>query len=108
MVPRNRARYLAPIALAATIAVTYLVVHAALNNDHATTQSQVTRHTGTTTTNARRRKPVSHAPTYAVRSGDTLSSISARTGVSLPTLEQLNPNVNPGALQTGQRLRLRR
>jgi LysM repeat protein len=105
MVPRNRARYLAPIALAAAITATYVVVHAALSDKHATAQSQVVRHTGTTS--APRRKPVGHAPAYVVRSGDTLSSISAKTGVSLPTLEALNPNVNPGALQTGQRLRLR-
>jgi LysM repeat protein len=106
MVPRNRARYLAPIALAATITATYLVVHAALSDKHATAQSQVVRHTGTTAAPAH--KPASHAASYVIKSGDTLSSISARTGVSLPTLEALNPNVNPGALQTGQRLRLRR
>jgi LysM repeat protein len=105
MVPRNRARYLAPIALAATIAATYLVVHATLSDKHATAQSQVVRHTGTTRAPAP--KPVSHASFYVIKSGDTLSGISARTGVSLPTLEALNPNVNPGALQTGQRLRLR-
>lgn len=106
MVPRNRARYLAPIALAATITATYLVAHAALSDKHATAQSQVARHPGTTAVPAR--KPSSHAAFYRVKSGDTFSSISARTGVALPTLEGLNPNVNPGALQTGQRLRLRR
>jgi lysozyme len=106
MVPRNRARYLAPIALAATITATYLVVHAALSDKQTTAQSQVISHTGTISAPAA--KPTRHASFYVVKSGDTLSAISARTGVSLPTLETLNPNVNPGALQTGQRLRLRR
>ena len=29
-------------------------------------------------------------------------------GVALTTVEQLNPNISPNALQTGERLRLRR
>ncbi len=44
---------------------------------------------------------------YIVRSGDTLSAIAARTGVSVATLESLNPSVDPAAQQTGQRLKLR-
>jgi len=45
---------------------------------------------------------------YVVRAGDSLSVISARTGVPLPTLESLNPGVSSNSLQVGQRLRLRR
>jgi LysM repeat protein len=37
-----------------------------------------------------------------------MSKIATRTGVSLATLELLNPNVNPDALHPQQRLRLRR
>jgi LysM repeat protein len=44
---------------------------------------------------------------YVVQSGDSLTAISVKTGVSVPTLESLNPGVDPNALQTGQRLRLR-
>jgi LysM repeat protein len=104
MVARNRARYLAPIALAATIVATYLVVHGAVNNKSSTVHTQVIR------TRTASKRPKHTAPTpafYTVKAGDTLSAISAKTGVSLVTLEQLNPSVNPGALQTGQRLRLR-
>ncbi|MGA2930053.1 MAG: LysM domain-containing protein [Solirubrobacteraceae bacterium] len=43
-----------------------------------------------------------------MRAGDSLSTISVKTGVSIATLESLNPNVDPAALQTGQLLRLRR
>jgi LysM repeat protein len=96
---------LAPIALAATITATYLVVHAALNDRKSTPQQQVVRTSATSPTQARRGRGSS---TYRVKSGDTLSNISAKTGVPLPTLETLNPNINPNALQTGQRLRLRR
>jgi LysM repeat protein len=103
MAARNRARYLAPIALAAAITVTYLVVHAALGVKSSSSHSQVVLPRQTTTT-----KRVTRASVYTVRSGDTLSQISVKTGVSVPTLEALNPGINPNALQTGQRLKLRR
>jgi LysM repeat protein len=105
MVARNRARYLAPIALAATIVATYLVVHDAVSNKTTTVHSQAVRQP--TSRSNRTKTPSTRAKSYTVQSGDTLSAISAKTGVSLPLLEQLNPGVNPGALQAGQKLRLR-
>ena len=45
--------------------------------------------------------------TYVVRTGDTLSSISLDTGVSVDRLQELNPDVDVQALQPGQRLKLR-
>ena len=45
---------------------------------------------------------------YVVQPNDTLSKIAAHTGVSVATLEALNPGVNPNALHPSQRLRLRR
>jgi LysM repeat protein len=101
----NRARYLAPIALVATIAATYLIVHDATRSKTSTVHSQTVRQR---TSSSRGKPPRRHGTFYTVKAGDTLSAISARTGISLPTLEQLNPGVDPGALQTGQRLRLRR
>lgn len=41
---------------------------------------------------------------YTVQAGDTLSSIANRFGVSLATLQQLNPGVNPLAIQVGERI----
>ena len=100
MVARSRARYLAPIVLAATIAGTYAIVHHGLK-----TKSPV----------AHQSRPASrphgrYARTkfYVIHGGDSLTSIAAKTGVALSTLESLNPSIDPNALQTGQRLRLRR
>jgi LysM repeat protein len=104
MVARNRARYLAPIALVAAIAVTYVVVHGSLKTTHTKTGSRVvlpTRSVRTKTTS----KPAS---VYVVKSGDSLSTISAKTGISVATLESLNPGIDPNALQTGQKLTLRK
>jgi LysM repeat protein len=102
MVARNRVRYIAPIALAATITATYVIVHAQLTKPHSSTPSHRVHRS------SRPRGRFAKATFYVVQSGDSLSTISVRTGVSVPTLEALNPSVNPNALQTGQRLRLRR
>jgi LysM repeat protein len=100
---RNPARYLAPLALAATITATYLVVHAGLSTKSTSTTSHVAVHR-TGRHHHRGRTPRS----YTVRAGDTLSTISARTRIPLATLQALNPGIDPNALQTGQRLTLRR
>lgn len=43
---------------------------------------------------------------YTVRPGDNLSAIAAKTGVSVDTLLQLNPSLDPQGLVNGQRLKL--
>jgi LysM repeat protein len=44
---------------------------------------------------------------WIVRSGDTLGEISIKTGVEETVLLQLNPDIDPQALQEGQRIALR-
>ena len=100
MVARNRARYLAPIALAAALAGTYIVVHAGLTTKHQA-------HAGTARRRSARNK-FAEAKFYVVQPGDSLSSISAKTKVPVTELENLNPSIDPNTLQTGRRLRLRR
>jgi LysM repeat protein len=92
---------LAPIALAATIVGTYLVVHGALTKSHAKHHSHVARQSRTT------HRKYAKAKFYTVQPGDNLTSIAAKTGLSVTTLESLNPTIDPNSLQTNQRLRLR-
>jgi spore germination protein YaaH len=101
MARRSRARYLAPIALAAVIAGTYFVVHAGLSKKHTTTHSQPSRR-------RQGRGKYARARFYVVQPGDSLTSIARKTGIPLTTLEALNPRIDPNSLQTSQRLRLRR
>jgi LysM repeat protein len=101
MVARNRARYLAPIALAAAVAGTYVIVHNGLTTKQAATQTSTVGRTRVHGKFARRRF-------YAVQPGDNLTAIASKTGIPVTTLEALNPHVDPNSLQTGQRLRLRR
>ena len=99
---RKLGRYLAPIALVAVIVATFLVVRAGLSRSHHGASSRRRSHF-VATLHASRRKVF-----YVIQSGDSLSTISVKTGVSVPALEALNPSVDPNALQTGGRLRLRR
>jgi len=103
---RNPARYLAPLAIAAVAALAYVIVHHALIHKHAPAPVPVVQTTrtssGTTHTVSLKSK------FYVVRPNDTLSKIASRTGVSISTLEHLNPTISPDALHPSQRLRLRR
>jgi LysM repeat protein len=101
MVRRNPARWLAPIALVAAAAGTYLVVHANL------TTKPTHAHHASRPSNLPKGK-YRDARVYVVQAGDSFSTISAKTGVPVPTLRALNSNADPSALQPGQRVRLRR
>lgn len=95
---------MAPLALAATVGATYVIVHRALvTKDTTTTTSAVQQLSGLHTPATR-----SKAKFYVVQPHDTLSRIAAHTGVPVGVLESLNPAINPNALQPSQRLRLRR
>jgi len=51
--------------------------------------------------------PVPGGSTYIVQSGDTMSKIAARFGISLTTLLNLNPQItNPSRIYPGQQIRL--
>ncbi len=105
MARRSPGRYLAPLALAATVAGTYLIVHAGLTHKSSTSTS----HVSSRATTAAKRGKTEKAKFYVVQPGDTLSSIAQKTGVSIDTLEALNPKlVDPNSLQAAQRLKLRR
>ena len=44
---------------------------------------------------------------YIVKTGDTLGSISETTGVPVEKLQELNPELDPQALVSGQKIKLR-
>jgi LysM repeat protein len=45
--------------------------------------------------------------TYTVKSGDTLGSISEKTGIPVEKLQELNPELDPQQLVSGQKIKLR-
>jgi LysM repeat protein len=44
---------------------------------------------------------------YVIKNGDTLTAIAHDTGVSVATIERLNPTVDPQILISGEKLKLR-
>ena len=114
--PRRRspARWLAPIVLLACVFAVYSIVNAnLLSSDEPATSSSSTSTTSTSgkaRTVSERSKSSKRKSrkrrTYTVKSGDTLSSIAVKTGVSLERIQQLNPKLDSNSLQTGQRVKL--
>ena len=61
-----------------------------------------TKTTTTTTTPS-----ATNQASYVVKTGDTLGSIAEKTGVPVSTLQELNPELDPQALVSGQKIKLR-
>jgi LysM repeat protein len=101
MADRNPARLAAPLALLAAVVAVVIVV-AASGIKPASPAPSPQRPAVTQPVRRARATPRS----YVVRAGDTLTLIADKTGVSLETILRLNPDVDPNALQTGQRLTL--
>jgi LysM repeat protein len=103
-------RMLAPLSLAAFAVVFLIVVVASLDNGSSPVQRDrsETPPARTRTSTAPRQAPIAAGQrTYVVKSGDTLARIAARTGIPVARLLALNPDIDPQALVTGQRIKLR-
>ena len=104
-------RYAGPVALLAAVTIAVLLVRNGLEHGSRTTQTQPTTlmtseaspTTTTATTTARR---ATHRRYWTVQAGDTFGVISAKTGVPVATIEQLNPTVKSTSLFIGEKLRI--
>jgi LysM repeat protein len=108
------ARFAAPLAFFFAATVLVILVQRALESDSGEAGTNTTSteevDTGETTTAGEPTTTVPRAcrrQRYVVRSGDTLESISARCDVPLADLLELNPNIDPLALNPGDRVRIR-
>lgn len=101
MADRNPARLAAPLALLAAAVAIAVVVQASGSSSPSDSPS-VTRTAATQPVRRARSAP----RIYVVKAGDTLTVIAGKADVSLETIQRLNPEVDPNALQTGQRLKL--
>ena len=107
---RSIGRWLAPVALITCAVAVYAVVdNTLLKHDSGSSSSSSTQQTtpakSTSKKGAKARK---RRRAYVVKSGDTLSAISIKTGVSMATIERLNPKLQADTLHAGQRVRLSR
>lgn len=121
---RSPARFLAPLALIAVVVVFLAIVSGSGGGGGSSSSaSSTTTPTSTTTSskksaaaaakaNARAKrkaaaKKAAGSRFYVVQTGDTLGAIAAKTGVPLATIQSLNPAVDPHAMTTGQKIRLK-
>jgi LysM repeat protein len=96
------ARLFATLALAGAVLVVIIIVVGSLGDSDSATK------TGNGNGGqSHKSDPKTTAKTYVVKSGDTLVSISHRTGVPVGHILALNPEVDPQILIAGQTLKLR-
>ena len=81
----------------------YLIVHNGMQDNSSSAATTATTHTAA----AKKPKATPKKRSYVVRSGDTLTAIAGRTGVSVDRLQQLNPKIDANTLHAGQKLKLR-
>ncbi len=103
---RSPARFLAPLALVVAVVAVLIVVGSSGSDGDGgkadgsdTTTASRTERTDTTPRRVR--------ANYTVKTGDTLGAIAEKTGVSVEQLQELNPELDPQALVSGQRIKLR-
>ncbi|HEX8120372.1 MAG TPA: LysM peptidoglycan-binding domain-containing protein [Solirubrobacteraceae bacterium] len=108
-------RFLAPLALLASIVAVLMIVSATTgdgdSDKEGSTSTQERRATNgrkskeRTSTNART-STTPQRKTYTVKPGDTLASISERTGVTVEEIEDLNPDIDANSLTVGDKIKL--
>jgi LysM repeat protein len=114
---RSPLRFLAPVALIAFGLALLVVVSSSNSGDTGNTPSaserEKDRDLGASTKRSKRKSKSSSANgtlpsrTYTVKSGDTLGSISEKTGIPIEKLQELNPQLDPQQLVSGQKIKLK-
>src|SRR3954462_11805975 len=108
---RSRVRWLAPFVLAGAVAVVAWVIASTLSDPSSKSPTVEASPAGSVThdrTPSTTKTPSSSATrtTYTVKTGDLLTTVSERTGVSLDRLYELNPDIDVNALREAQKIRL--
>lgn len=100
------ARTLAVLAVAASALVIYLVISGSL--DGSGDDGRKGKRAGAERPNREQSsQPEPEQETYTVQEGDTLSGIAVKTGVPVERIADLNPELDPQSLSTGQVVKLR-
>ena|SRR5687768_14741762 len=107
---RSPARLLAPISLVVFVLALLVVIATSGTDDDSggngngrSQQVEQIPTTGETTT----AQPEVSGKFYTVKTGDTLAAIAEQVGVPVTTLQELNPALDPQALVSGQKIRIR-
>src|SRR5262249_36988328 len=96
------ARILAALALVAVVFAVVSIVSSGLKDDSSKSKKSGASHHAKPHKTKQRTK----AKTYEVQTGDTLTSIAHKTGISVQEILALNPEVDPQILIAGEVLKL--
>ena len=107
---QSSARILAPAALAVCAIAFFAVILVSSgggDDDRADERGERTSQRERRTD--RRSAPAGqpNAPTYTVKTGDTVAGIADKTNVPVERIQELNPELDPQALVSGQKIKLR-
>lgn len=104
--------FVAPVALVVVAIVVVSVVRGAVDDartaerDGGTTAAATTGAGATTGEGATTDGAPAKRRTYTVRAGETLSDIAERFGTTVEAILALNKDLDPNAIQPGQRIRV--
>jgi len=105
-------RYVAPAAFLLAVTIAVVLVRAGLEQGTSAPVSATAPSVGggTTSGSSAATTTTEHRPTkryWIVRAGDTFGVIAGKTGVSVATLQRLNPKISSTSLFIGEKVRLR-
>jgi LysM repeat protein len=89
------------------VAIAFLFVVATSGTDDSGGDNASTKQETSTERSTTPKRTVRRVSTYTVKTGDTLGGIAEKTGVKVETLQELNPELDPQALVSGQKIKLR-
>jgi LysM repeat protein len=101
----NGARILAPVALV-IFAIACFTVLSGQDSGSSAKNSEATATTKAAATAAAAKTGPTRS-TYRVKPGDSFAAIAEAQGVEVAKLQELNPDIDPRALQPGQKLKLK-
>ena len=105
---RNSARILAPAALAVcAVAFFAVILSSGTGGEDSRNQADATGEKRSTRTKRQSQRPRPTRSSYTVKTGDTLAGIAEKTGVSVEKIQEINPQLDPQALVSGQKIKLR-
>jgi LysM repeat protein len=99
---RSNARLAAILALAAAFVIFIVILASSLGGGSGGNSGR-----GGGENQSGRQSEESHRKVYVVKPGDSLGLIAHKVGVPVDRLQRLNPHIDPFALHSGDRVKLR-